>query len=71
MKNPIVEVKFNDEPPTEYDYKHFDVVLENGDVKTFHYHKNNPIPTEEEMLGLTWDEFIELARKKWYESIRR
>lgn len=67
--NTIIEVKFNNEPPTKYDYKHFDVILENGDIETFHYHINNPIPTEEEMIGLTWFELCELSKKIWYEAI--
>lgn len=70
MKNVIVQVKFNNEPPAEYDYKYFQVVMKTGKVQTFHYHKNNPLPTMEEMLGLTWYELIQLVKKKWYESIK-
>lgn len=66
----IKEAIFNDETPTKYDYKHFDVVLEDGEIKTFHHHKNNPIPTEKEMLGLTWEELRELCREKWNEAIK-
>jgi hypothetical protein len=69
MKNTIVEVKFNDELPTRYDYKHFNVILENGVIETFHYHINNPIPTEIEMIGLTWEELIELCKKMFYDKI--
>lgn len=76
MKNTIIEVKFNNEPPTRYDYKHFDVVLKDGHIETFHYHINNPIPTKEQMIGLTWDEVISLTRKlfddevnKWRETL--
>lgn len=68
--NKVVEVNFNNELPTKDDYKHFDVILEDGELETFHYHKNNPIPKEEEMIGLTWDELIELCKKKWYEAIK-
>lgn len=66
----IVEVKFNNELPTKYDYRHFDAILEGGEIKTFHHHKNNAIPTEEEIIGLTWEGLRELCRKKWYEAIR-
>lgn len=69
MKNTIVEVKFNNEPPTKHDYKYFEAIMKTGKVHTFHHHINNPIPTKEEMIGLTWFETIELARKKFYEAI--
>lgn len=65
----IVEVKFNNEPPTKHDYKHFDVILEDGKVKTFHHHKSNPIPTEEEIIGLTWEELRKLCLQKFYEVV--
>ena len=68
--NIIIEVKFNNEPPTNYDYKHFNVVLNDNTVKTFHYHKNNPIPTEIEMIGLTWNELIELCKKLFDNKVR-
>ena len=66
MKNVVVKVLFNDEPPTKYDYKHFDVVMKTGKIHTFHHHKNNPMPTKEEMIGLTWFEVINLARKMFF-----
>lgn len=66
----IKEVRFNNKPPTEYDYKYFEVVLEDGKIKTFHHHKNNPIPDEEEILGLTWEELRELCLEKFNEVIR-
>lgn len=69
MKDSIVKIRFNEELPTKYDYKHFEAVLEDGTVKTFHYSVNNPMPTENEMIGLTWDELIELCKKKWYEAL--
>lgn len=69
MKNVIVDVKFNNKPPTKYDYKYFEVVMKTGKVHTFHYHINNPIPTKEESLGLTYYELLNLARKKFYDSI--
>lgn len=68
--NVIAEVKFNNKPPTKYDYKHFECVLDDGEIKIFNYHKNNPIPKEEEILGLTWNELREFCRKKWYEAIK-
>lgn len=70
MNNVIVEVRFNNGIPTKYDYKYFQVVLTDGKIETFHYHINNPIPSKEEMFGLTWEEVIELARKMWYEAIK-
>lgn len=66
----IKAVKFNNELPDNHDYKYFDVVLEDGEVKTFHHHKNNPIPAEEEILGLTWEELRELCLEKWHEAIK-
>lgn len=42
MDKVIVEVKFNEENPSEYNYKYFDAVLEDGKIETFHYHINNP-----------------------------
>lgn len=67
--NIITDVRFNNEAATEYDYKHFDVVLDNGELKTFHHHKSNPIPTKEEMIGLTWNQLRALCRKKFYEVV--
>lgn len=69
MKNEIIEVRFNDLPPTEYNYKYFDVIFENGDTKTFHYNINNPMPKEDEILGLTWNELVKLCKKMFYEAI--
>ena len=66
----IIEAKLNIEAPTKYDYKHFDVVFNDNTVKTFNYYKNNPIPTEIEMIGLTWSELLKLCKKKWYEVIK-
>lgn len=71
MKNIIVKVIFNNEPPTEYDYRYFQVVMKTGKVHIFHYHKNNPIPVKEEILGLTWYELLQLVEKKWYEAIKK
>lgn len=51
--NIIVKIKVNDESPTKYDYKYFEAILSNGEIKVFNYHINNPIPTSEEMIGLT------------------
>jgi hypothetical protein len=69
MKNTIVDIRFNNEPPTKYDYKHFDVIMKTGKVHTFHYHINNLMPTKEEALGLTYLELLNLTRKKFYDSI--
>ena len=66
----VVNVIFNDKPPTKYDYKYFTAELANGEAVMFHYHKNNPIPTREEVIGLTWNELVEVCRQKWYEAIR-
>jgi hypothetical protein len=66
----IIEVKFNDEIPSKYDYRYFDVILENGKIETFNYHMNNPIPTEDEMIGLTWDEVIELCKKMFNDKVK-
>jgi len=71
MKNTITEVKFNSEAPTKYDYKYFEVILNNGKVETFHYHINNPMPTKEQMIGLTWDELISLARKMFDDEVNK
>lgn len=69
MDNAIVEVKFNTKAPSKYDYKYFEVVLKNGDIERFYHHKNNPIPTKEEMIGSTWSDLCELIKIKWYEAI--
>ena len=65
----IVQVKFNGKPPTAFNYKHFTVELEGGEIKVFHYNINNPIPTREEIIGLTWEELCDLCKKKFYEVI--
>jgi predicted phosphatase len=70
MDSVIVEVIFNDKPPTKYNYKHFDVVLDDGKIETFHYHIHNPMPTKDEMLGLTWEQLSELAEKMFYDKIK-
>jgi len=70
MDNIIVEVKFNNEKPTKYDYKHVDCILDNGKIETFHYHINNPMPTETEMIGLTWEAVCELCKKMFYDAIK-
>lgn len=43
--------------------------MKTGKIHTFHHHKNNPIPSKEEMMGLTWYELIQLVKKKWYDAI--
>jgi len=43
--------------------------MKTGKVHTFHYHINNPIPTKEESLGLTYYELLNLARKKFYDAV--
>jgi len=43
--------------------------MKTGKVHTFHYHINNPIPTKEEMIGLTWFEVINLAKKMFYDLV--
>ena len=70
MKNVVEKVLFNNEPPTQYDYKYFQVVMKKGKIHTFHYHINNPIPTKDEMMGSTWCEVIQLAKNKFYEAIK-
>ena len=70
MDKVIVEVKFNEENPSECNYKHFDVILEDGKIETFHYHINNPMPLKEKMIGLTWKELCELCKKMFYEAIK-
>lgn len=65
----ITKVIFNNEEPTKYDYKHFDVIFEDGKLRTFHHHKSNPIPKEIEILGLTWEELHQLCIKKWNEVV--
>jgi hypothetical protein len=43
--------------------------MKTGKVHKFHYHINNPIPTKDEALGLTYYELLNLARKKLYDDI--
>lgn len=70
MRNDIVDVRFNNEEPTKYGYKHFEVIFENGKIQTFHYNKNNPIPTKAEIIGWNWEELIKLCERKIYGAIK-
>lgn len=65
----VVKIIRNNEPPTKYDYKYFEVILESDKKKIFHYHINNPIPTDEQMLGLTWEEVRQLVLNMFNEAV--
>lgn len=65
----IKDVIFNDEEPTKHDYKYFTVVFENNTTRDFHYHKGNPIPTKEMIIGKSFLELRTIAKKMWYDKI--
>ena len=66
---PIVDVIFNDDPASKYDYKYFTLVYESGRTRKFYYHKNNPIPTKEEMVGKDLFEIRELYTALFYKAV--
>lgn len=68
-KDIIIEVKFNDLPPDKYNYKYFYGKLKSGRTKTFYYNVNNPMPSKDEMIGLTWLELRNLCIKLFYDVI--
>lgn len=68
-KDVIIEVITNDLPPSIYSYKYFYGKLKSGRTKIFHYNIYNPMPTKEEMIGLTWLELRNLCKKLFYDAV--
>lgn len=67
----IKEVYFSSNPADKYDYTYVDVRFEDGEKEFFHYHKNNPFPKRDEIIGLTWVGLQGLYLKMFHEALRK
>lgn len=70
LKNPgpvkIKNAVYSNEIDPKTEYMMLDLEMEDGTHKAFHFHKNNPMPTIDTIIGMTWDELVHTATGMFY-----